>query len=312
MSELPPNIRKFLDEAKSAHDPSAAAPARVWSDLGGRLGVPLPPLPPVAPVAPSAPVSTLAQTASVGTKLATKTALAKLLSGALLVVAGGTAVGTFDRVVAHTDAPVATSAAAASVSTPVAPARAPISPVSPVSPVAAAEQATPLASSSPSASAPAPAPEDTPAPSPVSARPSAQPVTPRGSSLSSSAGGWDGLAGLNGTTADAGEAPGSAGPAALTTPNAGTLSGELTLLRDAEAALGRGDATQALADTDEHARLYPTGTLRQESMATRALALCVLKRPAEAKSLAVTLAGEAPRSPYADRLRASCAGWPTR
>ncbi len=301
MSELPPDIRKLLEQTRGAHDPGAAAPARVWSGLAGRLGVPLPPLPPLPTVPPPPAPPVVA--------VAAKATLIKLLSGALLVAAGGAAVGTYDRVVAFPPAPVAeASAAVATSSTPATTVTA--SPPLPSEPVPS-EPSEPTPEPQPVA--PLPSAVEPPLPPPVAApRDSAHRAT---SALRPSAAGWEGLPApvtAPVETADSGDAPANPGPGALTTPNATTLSRELTLLKEAESALGRGDATTALALTDEHARLYPAGALRQERMATRALALCAAHRIPEAQALATTLATEAPRSPYADRLRVSCAGWPTR
>lgn len=87
-----------------------------------------------------------------------------------------------------------------------------------------------------------------------------------------------------------------------------SLSQEIALLRSARAALDRRDAARALALLDQHRALYPLGTLQQEQLVTRVLALCVLGRDSEARAAARELKRAAPRSPHLARIRASCAG----
>jgi hypothetical protein len=84
------------------------------------------------------------------------------------------------------------------------------------------------------------------------------------------------------------------------------LAPELALLRDARAALDRHDPQTALSLLDRHAQRYPAGTLQQERLATRALALCALGRGAEAAAAARELARVAPGSPYLASVRAAC------
>jgi hypothetical protein len=86
-----------------------------------------------------------------------------------------------------------------------------------------------------------------------------------------------------------------------------TLAQELALLRSARAALDRGAAADALVALDLHTVRYPTGTLRQERLLTRVLALCALGRQPEARASAQQLATIAPSSPHLARLRTSCA-----
>src|SRR5262249_27210808 len=85
------------------------------------------------------------------------------------------------------------------------------------------------------------------------------------------------------------------------------LALEIALLRDARAALQRHDARKALALTEEYAERFANGTMRQEQIATRALALCALGRRADAIAAKRELERIAPRSPHLMQLRASCA-----
>jgi hypothetical protein len=89
-----------------------------------------------------------------------------------------------------------------------------------------------------------------------------------------------------------------------------SLAHEISLLRAARAALEAGDPEEALALLHRHARLWPQGVLAEERLATRVLALCALRRFAEARTAAHQLESVAPHSPHLARVRASCAGDP--
>jgi hypothetical protein len=90
------------------------------------------------------------------------------------------------------------------------------------------------------------------------------------------------------------------------------LGEEVSLLRAARRALDGGDAVGALTLLDRYARAYPSGTMQEESLATRALTLCALGHVVAAKDAARRLEAVAPRSPHLARVRASCAGGETR
>jgi hypothetical protein len=87
-----------------------------------------------------------------------------------------------------------------------------------------------------------------------------------------------------------------------------SLSREIALLTAARAALDRRDAAEALVLLDRHRTLYPLGTLKQEQLVTRVLALCLLGRTSDARAVARELKRAAPRSPHLARIRSSCAG----
>jgi hypothetical protein len=86
-----------------------------------------------------------------------------------------------------------------------------------------------------------------------------------------------------------------------------SLAREIALLRNARAALDQHDPKRALAMADEHAALFANGTMRQEQLATRVLALCALKRQAEATAAKRELERIAPRSPHLMQIGTSCA-----
>ncbi len=98
----------------------------------------------------------------------------------------------------------------------------------------------------------------------------------------------------------------TASPATAPTAPADTLVEETRRLREARAALKGGDAARALSLLDE--RGAAGAQLREERAAARILALCELGRVADAQALGGRFLAESPRSPLADRVRASCAG----
>lgn len=86
-----------------------------------------------------------------------------------------------------------------------------------------------------------------------------------------------------------------------------TLTAELALIHSARQALGRGDASAALQALDSHGVRFPNAVLQQEALSARALALCALGKPADARRAAAQLTRLAPRSPHLIRLADSCA-----
>jgi hypothetical protein len=98
-------------------------------------------------------------------------------------------------------------------------------------------------------------------------------------------------------------------PAAAAAPSAPTLTAaaleeEVTLLRRGKSDLERGDPASALAVVTEYQRRFPSGTLAEEAHVVRVLALCASGRKDEGRALATRLAG----SVAAERTRAACAG----
>ncbi|HEX2678306.1 MAG TPA: hypothetical protein VHM19_16755 [Polyangiales bacterium] len=84
------------------------------------------------------------------------------------------------------------------------------------------------------------------------------------------------------------------------------LSRELALLAAARDALRGGDASKALASLAQHEHDFPNGTLREERLATQALASCTLQRYAEGRAYLGALLQSAPSSPLIARVRSAC------
>jgi hypothetical protein len=91
-----------------------------------------------------------------------------------------------------------------------------------------------------------------------------------------------------------------------TTPAVPSLDDEVSLVRDARAALRGGDAGQALALLDEHDRRFPGGALAEDCAAARIYTLCALGRTDAARALASRFLSEHPVSPHAASVRNSC------
>jgi hypothetical protein len=100
-------------------------------------------------------------------------------------------------------------------------------------------------------------------------------------------------------------APRNATAAKSATPP--SIQSELELIRGAQKHLHRGEASGALALLAEHARRFPTGVLAQERDASRVLALCLAGDVTSARSQAERFLQRSPQSPFAERVRASCA-----
>lgn len=83
-----------------------------------------------------------------------------------------------------------------------------------------------------------------------------------------------------------------------------SLQQETDLLKAAQRALRGGQPAEAMAILDEHAKRFPSGSLREERKAARVFALAALGRMHQAKAEADTFARDWPNSPLLDRVRA--------
>ncbi len=86
-----------------------------------------------------------------------------------------------------------------------------------------------------------------------------------------------------------------------------TLPQQLSVLRAANRGLQRGDAAAALAAVDEYDKRFPDGDLHPEVSAIRIDALCELDRAEQARRHIKQFLTQWPKSPLAERVRASCA-----
>ncbi len=86
----------------------------------------------------------------------------------------------------------------------------------------------------------------------------------------------------------------------------GGLAQELSLLREADAALDRGDARRALALLDEHARTFPRGQMVPERMLQKAIALCRLGKGDKARAAIAKLLRAHPSTPLRARATEVC------
>lgn len=86
-----------------------------------------------------------------------------------------------------------------------------------------------------------------------------------------------------------------------------SIQSELALIRSAQKHLHRSEARAALALLAEHARRFPTGVLAQERDASRVSALCQAGDVTGARAQAERFLQRSPQSPFAERVRMSCA-----
>lgn len=89
-----------------------------------------------------------------------------------------------------------------------------------------------------------------------------------------------------------------------------TLREENAMLARAQAALGRGDAEQALRETVAHASRFPDGVLTDVRSVVRIEALCALNKVPQARAEAKILLERRPTMTSRRRLEKSCAGSP--
>lgn len=100
-------------------------------------------------------------------------------------------------------------------------------------------------------------------------------------------------------------APRSASAAKSAAP--ASIQSEIELIRGAQKHLHRGEAGAALALLAEHARRFPGGVLAQERDASLVSALCQTGDVAGARRQAERFLQRSPQSPFAERVKQSCA-----
>lgn len=106
-------------------------------------------------------------------------------------------------------------------------------------------------------------------------------------------------------------APPPAGPSGAPAPRVSAKApepaDELALVSAMQLALRSGNAAQALALVNEHARRFPSGALAQEREGARAIAQCQLAEPTARAAVQSAFEARYPSSPYAPRVKAACA-----
>jgi hypothetical protein len=85
-----------------------------------------------------------------------------------------------------------------------------------------------------------------------------------------------------------------------------SLSAEVASLREIQAFLAAGDGPRAVAASDRYLAEQRTGTLRDEHLAARVLALCMVGDPARARAVARLFVATSAASPLLPRLAHSC------
>ena len=291
---LNPRAKAFLRSVRGGDDPTRAdrerVRGRVKAQLAAGIAAGVAALATSKAAASTLPVAAGATAAVTGTTAASvaPAAIATAGSGialgklaAVLVIVGAVA-GTTTAVVRHAQPDSVPTAPAAVTTTATRPAFAPRAPLpkAPAAPVAEAPVVAPAIDDS------LVAPVATAAPPPVVTLPAA----------------------AHNDRAFAGVPPAPLPAAApvQTTPVAPSLDDEVSLVRDARAALRGGDAGQALALLDEHDRRIPGGALTEDCAAARVYALCALGRTDAARALASRFLSEHPVSPHAASVRNSC------
>jgi len=109
------------------------------------------------------------------------------------------------------------------------------------------------------------------------------------------------------TPAPAAPSAPSASPAPRASAKAREPADELALVSAMQLALRSGNAAQALALANEHARRFPSGALTQEREGARAIAQCQLAEPTARAAVRSAFEARYPSSPYAPRVKAACA-----
>jgi hypothetical protein len=294
MSDLDDEGRSLFDAARAGYEPNEEDRKRVFSRVLLRAGVAIGVTGAAsAGAAVGAPLAGAAASSGVA-GLAFKAALWLALGGSVGV--GGYAIsrlhsGSVNS--ASTSAPVRTAGALAG------------------------SQTTPRAVQIPTPNEPPRAPEGTNTSQPSGARSSDAPneakqrsSEPRVSSSLQNTGG-------------AFHATGAATPAVAAFPNEARLaptprsassapslplSVEARALAKVQSALKEGRNAEALSLVEEQQQQFAHGELQQERDAAKIVALCAVGRVAEARVAARDFLANSPRSPFATRIRSSCAG----
>ena len=287
MNDLSPEARALLELASGEDSPTRDDRVRIRRALAASITA--------GALASSAPAAASTK-AALGAAAGASGTLAKSTVGIWLAL--GVVAGLAGSAAVFVGAPKAPSASSAqdhgtvrtktpALSQPITPPAAPESPEPP--------EATPGAAATRLEPAPPVAPQI--------ARPTNTPSLPQPAHAAAASGVSDAVHGAAPPPA----APSPAAPLPAASPAVTSLGPETALLESARAALGRGDAPGALALLERHEREFPTGTLVEERLAAKVLALCSLGRRDEAARAASRLLRMSPNSPLRARILDSCA-----
>jgi len=290
---LNPRARAFLRSVQGGDDPTRGerdrVRSRVKAQLAAGIAAGVAALATSKAAASTVPAAAAASTAVGATATATATTAASVAPGAIATAGSGFALGKLATVLlvvgavaGGTTAVVRHAQPGSAPSVPAAITAAAHPPAAPRAPMPNGIQppATPVV---PDPVAPAVAAHDPPPPA-------ALPTSPRTDRVS----------------ANVAPAPLPVPVPVQTAPAAPSLDDEISLVRDARAALRSGDAGQALTLLDEHDRRFPGGALTEDCAAARIYALCALGRTDAARTLASRFLSEHPVSPHAASVRNSC------
>ncbi len=89
-------------------------------------------------------------------------------------------------------------------------------------------------------------------------------------------------------------------------PEKASIAGETRLLSEVQTALGEGQFAQALLLLDQHRQRFPQGTLKQEAMASRVIALCRAGRIQDGRRWSEEFQRSFPTSPLLPRILTAC------
>jgi hypothetical protein len=299
MNDLEDDDRSLFDAARAGYEPSEEHRKSVLSGVLLRAGV-------VAGVTSAASAGAAAGVAA--PPLAAAAAPSSLVGLALKVtlwmaIGGSLGMGGYEISRARSSAAPATAPVQRAEST--SPSAA--APPGPAAPAAVQVAPTLAPSAPPDGPQPAPSNAARPASALVDAAPSAAglasvPVTHPNAAVHPMAAQAPAVAAF----------PSSASSASLATPAPSAvglaLSVEARALAKVQSALKEGRNAEALRLVEEQRQQFAHGELQQERDAARIVALCAVGRVADARAAARDFLTGSPRSPFAARIRASCAG----
>jgi hypothetical protein len=308
MSELPPDVLKVLEAARSADEPSDADFRRVRRALTATLAA--------STVLTAAGAAKAAAPAGLGTSAGV--ALKGIGIALAVATAGGFAAWQFSRGSEQLAAPSTTVAAREPSQDRAAPSIPEPAVRDTASPAADGELVSGVKAANPASGPPLPSraqarsSEDS-APSGAAAAPSRKTLAPpNGRTASLAASNVSGAVRSGETRSesvarrpDPEEKPTSGASEPPEVPEKPQDS-EVMLMRRASQALSNGAPSDALQALEQHAALYPRGALAQERRALRIIALCQLGQRAAARQARERFLSEAPRSPLAAQIRRAC------